>query len=344
MWTSDKRRAAVAMLGDRIAHLRRLLRRCYGPFSWESAQLRSFDTPSDCFSHITDFSDIEETAQLGGMAVHTKALRRIMNGLIKSRRTYIRTTGSAVKPPDTIGLRLEPGFDQITKDHRVILLSLGGVSAFMGEGKFKNLSREFVRRHPEVGSSIVMGSGYAQPGTDSGKIAQNLVAFFRKMKELNPNPNFRPKIILAGKSMGGCKLWRTTRRLHRDHEDIKIDLFIGVDVSCLALPHFDIYQCWGIDEKQFEDNVLDLINFYQSTKGQAQNGHPLMWVRPRFCKHGYVKGRMCRDINVDVTREDSYWKDGILVHEALCPGVGHMKIGECPNLVDEIIELISKKI
>jgi len=125
-------------------------------------------------------------------------------------------------------------------------------------------------------------------------------------------PNAR--LILLGKSMGGCKMQQIAESLKAI--DVNVDLLLIVDGSCMPADQ-------SAEIKAVSANVERLHNFRQTMNAPAndlQNGFQLAWAKPTI-------GR-------DLVVSDE------ALTSSMCPGVGHDGIDECPALLAEIDRVI----
>ncbi len=116
------------------------------------------------------------------------------------------------------------------------------------------------------------------------------------------------KIILVGKSMGGCQLMKAANKLEGI---LKIDQLILVDASCTLDKHASEY-------KNITSNVKEAFSFYQTTRFQRQSGYPIL-----------QNGHQLRE-NVDVSK-------------GFCPNVSHAEIDTCEPLL-HIMSYLSMRI
>lgn len=187
-----------------------------------------------------------------------------------------------------------PKLSTINKNYRAIIISLGGSSGSSTPDHIKSFSKRF-KDGPYY---TVKGTG--KPITISREIFRNTVRVYKKIKEVSGIE--RPKVIMVGKSMGGCKLYRATKEL--DKRDIKVDLFIGVDVSCSPHDHyFDFTDSYGkIGGLHFRKNVLKIYNFYQKKKNETQTGHPLLLYNDQgFDKN--IPPYFNKKFNIDINKD-----------------------------------------
>ena len=188
-----------------------------------------------------------------------------------------------------------PKLNTINKKHGAILISLGGASRSTPDGIMT-----FARDNDDDSVYKVWGTGHTY--TISREICKNIVEVYKKIKKVSKIK--RPKVIMIGKSMGGCKLHKAANKLY--NKGINIDLFVGVDVSCSPSRHYDKFiRTKGDDDGLFfEPNVLKLFNFYQTKEGERQKGHPLLFLHnqdPNFDEDKYPYFN--KDFNIDVFKD-----------------------------------------
>ena len=187
-----------------------------------------------------------------------------------------------------------PKLSTINENYRAIIISLGGSSGSSAADKIKTFSNRF------KDGTIYTVTGTGKPITISREICRNTARVYRKIKKVSGIE--RPKVIMVGKSMGGCKLYRATKEL--DKRDIKIDLFVGVDVSCSPHDHyFDFTDSYGrIGGLHFRKNVLKMYNFYQTKKNETQTGHPLLlFNEKKLYKDTYPFFN--KKLNIDINKD-----------------------------------------
>ncbi len=117
------------------------------------------------------------------------------------------------------------------------------------------------------------------------------------------------KIILVGKSMGGCQMMKAANKLKRV---LDIDLLVIVDASCSIEPHLNDY-------RNINTNVNEAFSFYQRKKGERQNGYPIL-------QNGY----QLRE-NTNVSR-------------GFCLTAGHAEIDTCEPLLYYVSYLVKRTI
>ena len=209
-----------------------------------------------------------------------------------------------------------PKTTQIHPKHKVLLVTLGGASASSGRDLVKNLSDSFTKSNNEFYDERVLGvTGYALPGShDAWGIARRLRTIIQTMRNKSQD---QIKIVLVGKSLGGCRLHRVSKIFSRDDFDFGIESFIGVDMSCWPAKHFQRYKTRGqtYQARVFDNNVQHLVNFYQSSD-LFQTGHPVLRTGQGFDKN----------ININVNKDDvRIDHNGIIVSsdEPIAPKANH---------------------
>jgi len=240
-----------------------------------------------------------------------------------------------------------PKKDSILAEHCVLLVTLGGSSASLDPDgdKISTFSKTFADqwnpKHPT--NKVLSISGGATPFDSSRAATEEIIAIGNQMLSLSKKA---PKLILIGKSMGGCKLHKVAERL--DEEAVDIDLFIGVDMSCTPARHYDNYVNHGDDEKSFPGHVKSLVNFFQNRHGEMQCGHVALWKGAPSCKLAGSRS-MCRDYNINVN--DDFVRIGnngeVLFEgtEKICDKpVGHMDIDSDPRLLAALATIIEKRV
>ncbi len=125
------------------------------------------------------------------------------------------------------------------------------------------------------------------------------------------------KLILIGKSMGGCIIHQITEKLA--DIDVDVDLLILVDASCKPADQSDD------DPKNLQSNIRKVYNFRQTRNypdNDYQNGFQVL---PHSSTKSY---------EIVVSDEDAS------TNNLLCEGVGHDDIDECNALLSEIDRII----
>jgi hypothetical protein len=139
-------------------------------------------------------------------------------------------------------------------------------------------------------------------------------AFAAKIKDALALMAPNARLILLGKSMGGCKMQQVAESLKA--LNVNVDLLLIVDGSCTPGDQ-------SAEVKTVSNNVERLVNFRQTMDppaNEVQNGFQLAWAKPTIG----------RDLVVN---------DEALT-APMCPGVGHEGIDECPAIFAEIDRLI----
>jgi hypothetical protein len=131
---------------------------------------------------------------------------------------------------------------------------------------------------------------------------------------LKMNPDH--KVILIGKSMGGCILYKTAQKLAE--KGINVDLLILVDASCNINYHSG-------ETLQMPSNVKNVINIRQDNRLDDQNGYQVSFP---------YKGK-----DIIVNKYNSY------VNKQLClSDVNHASIDECAGVLELIKQLVRAEI
>jgi len=221
---------------------------------------------------------------------------------------------------------LWPKRREIRRSHRALVVSLGGAfGRYYKDGLEWFCKNELKKYRKKV---LCVGS-FGSIFTINKVLARKIRRTYRTMRKRSGR---KPKIILIGKSMGGCRmLWAA-----RKGGGYPIDLFIGVDVSC----HVDRHAPRGRkDSRALSKSVKKFVNFYQQKKGEKQCGHLLSIVGDK---------RIPMEYNVDVNKDGfdiRSWKK--LRGQNLCNNVGHMgkgSIDRCQKLKKLIKEAVLREL
>jgi hypothetical protein len=223
-----------------------------------------------------------------------------------------------------------------TNEQDTLIVALGGASTYSddGSGQFIWFCEDFFYKNGKPNypkyENIYCFSSYAGVHTNSGILSDNIAELAEEMEKKSGKPT---KIILVGKSMGGCKLQHavsgTLAAKDNKLKNKNIKYFIGVDMSCNTGDGFE----GGISEGlKFKDNVKNLLVFYQTISDH--NGVA-----------GYFSGdlEVPLDINVNVNEES--WdvaKDKKIKNEQLCDNVDHGSIDDCESLRNTIRDIVLK--
>lgn len=223
-----------------------------------------------------------------------------------------------------------PGTGVVRAEHRVLVVSLGGSGASSSDDGFEWFCEDFFAKDLAE-PSVLCISSWGNITTRSEVLSNNTAAMAREMRRVS---GVDPKIVLVGKSMGACKLHHAVAG-EKGASDaalqrMDIDLFVGIDMSCSVARHFEKGER---DALWFQDNVKQLLVFYEDKIGESQTGH-----------QGIFAGRSFDPaIHVNVNRE------GFDVHterkngSALCSNAGHGEIDDCAPLRRRIHDLVKKK-
>ena len=225
------------------------------------------------------------------------------------------------------------GFDKVEPRQRALLVSLGGYYAYKKRDGLEWFCEDQLSGRNAV-PSLKCISSFGSLTTVSSKLADNILALANKMKRVNGG--VFPKIILVGKSMGGCKLHHAVTK--GALKSIPIDLFIGVDMSCAIKCHA---KAGAADALSFGSNIKKIFTFYQMTdayKTGGQCGHMVLRPKDRKVVDNNININV-NELGFDVARERPDRRGG-----ALCPGQGHMKLDTCPKLLAVVKKLVLKAI
>ncbi|MGL1936247.1 MAG: hypothetical protein OCD01_14550 [Fibrobacterales bacterium] len=113
------------------------------------------------------------------------------------------------------------------------------------------------------------------------------------------------KLILIGKSMGGCQMYKAANKLKKFN--VTVDALILVDASCEVDDHSG-------SRLPVNDNVKRAYSFFQRKAGEKQKGYSISETDPL---------RFNRDVN----------KTGF------CDNVGHGQIDTCDGVLDYITNI-----
>lgn len=172
-----------------------------------------------------------------------------------------------------------------------------------------------------VDSKTVAVIGTPWINSTSGSIEQQAAfwgpdpaEFAAKIKEALHKMAPNSKLILLGKSMGGCKMQEISEAL-RDI-DVPVELLILVDGSCS-------YGDQSADIKDIYTNVKRVYNFRQTMpppENDNQNGFQIEWSIPTVGQDIIVSGEN--------------------IANPMCENAGHNSIDECQELLAEIDRII----
>jgi hypothetical protein len=125
-----------------------------------------------------------------------------------------------------------------------------------------------------------------------------------------------PKIVLIGKSMGACKLFKTAEVLNS--LGITIDLLILVDASCYVDYHDN-------DWLTTPNNVKNVINLRQDNHTKGQCGYA---VRSNTRGQDILVNKYNADLSITMCASD----------------VNHESIDECQGLLDFINRIVKAEL
>jgi hypothetical protein len=226
-----------------------------------------------------------------------------------------------------------PGNDAAKKQHRVLVVAAGGSGASSSDDGIEWFCEDFLpaKQYP----NILCVSSWGNISTNSKKLSNNIYDLAKAIEKKSGKP---PKIILIGKSMGACKLHHAATGAksgkHGKLKKRKIDLFVGVDMSCGVDRHFSKGKKGALF---FTDNVKKLVVFYQVKKGERQTGSQGIYKGKDFDKN--------RHINVNKDGFSRKLEKRIIRHsqKGICSNVGHLEIDDCPELREDIKAMVIKR-
>jgi hypothetical protein len=127
------------------------------------------------------------------------------------------------------------------------------------------------------------------------------------------------KIIMVGKSMGGCMLYHAHQSLNATYKR-PVELLILVDASCnFARHHVEA-------PINIERNVKKALAFHQSKSGEIQTGYQINFLN---------NPALNKSININVG-------DDAGVYGKICDNVGHDNIDNCDTLLRIVRDRIKK--
>lgn len=132
--------------------------------------------------------------------------------------------------------------------HRALVVSLGGAFGRFGRDGIEWFARDYLSNYKK---QILYVGSYGSIWTVSQTLADNIKSL---AKAIAKKSGKKPKVILIGKSMGGCKEYDATREMG----GFPIDLFISVDLCCGGLG------CWAKKgdayAAKYKRNVKKFVN------------------------------------------------------------------------------------
>jgi len=215
-----------------------------------------------------------------------------------------------------------PSTAAVTDQHRTLIVSAGGFASSSGDDGLEWFCKDRFKGAPSV---LCIGT-WGQPGDNSETVSTKIVALADEMKRRS---GVDPKIILIGKSMGGCKLHHAATGAEQASAGPlrarTVPLFIGIDMSCQVAKHWQ-----ANDPLKFTPNVTRIYNFIQPN-GPTQTGHPA--VREGASAEPAMSAGIT---TVQVTAQGLTTATSTVTATAMCPGVEHSSIDDCPNLLGAV--------
>jgi hypothetical protein len=229
--------------------------------------------------------------------------------------------------------KIWPGTGAAKKQHTVLVVAAGGSGASTSDDGIEWFCEDFFKGSKY--SNVLCISSWGSITTRSKTLSNNIADLASAMKKKSGKD---PKIILIGKSMGACKLHHAaagTKSAKKGKlRKRKIDLFVGVDMSCGVDRHFEDGKK---DALYFKDNIKKLIVFYQEKRGESQTGSQGIYKGKKFNKNIHInvnKDRFDVQKEVRTPRHDQ---------RGMCKNVGHMDIDDCEALRKTIYKLVIKR-
>jgi hypothetical protein len=209
--------------------------------------------------------------------------------------------------------------------HRALVVSLGGAFGRFGRDGIEWFARDYLSNYKK---QILYVGSYGSIWTVSQTLADNIKSL---AKAIEKKSGKKPKVILIGKSMGGCKEHHATRKMG----DFPIDLFISVDLCCST-------KCWAkkgdSGAKKYRRNVKKFVNFYQAKKGESMCGHLI----------AYDGTEPDPKLNINVNKDGFDFVKWVKLNgKKLCNNVGHKGdngIDKCRGLKNHIKNIVLKEV
>ncbi len=209
--------------------------------------------------------------------------------------------------------------------HKALVISLGGAFGRYGRDGIEWFPRDYLSNYKK---QILYVGSYGSIWTVSQNLADNIKSLAGAIEKKSGK---RPKVILIGKSMGGCKEHHATRKMG----NFPIDLFVSTDLCCGT-------KCYAkkgdAGAQKYKHNVKKFVNFYQMKSGEGMCGHLI----------AYDGQRPDPKLNVNVN-EDSFdparWTK--VNGQKLCNNVGHKGgngIDKCQGLKQLIKQIVLKEV
>lgn len=221
---------------------------------------------------------------------------------------------------------------KIKTEHRYLVVANGGYGGLFGHDGIEWFCEKYLT--PEIAPQALCIGAYGRPRTATWILTENIKNTIMLMEKVT---GVKPKLILVGKSMGGCKLHHAISGEKGGGrgglEKLEIPLFIGVDMSCQVKRHFDDLN----DVLEFKSNIKELYNFYQVTPGSSQSGHRALFEGKPFDESIHI--------NVNEESFDPETRKKIAKPEKpMCTNAEHINIDECVPLLETIQTMILQEI
>lgn len=171
-----------------------------------------------------------------------------------------------------------------------------------------------------------------------------------KIESIVSNMSSNAKVVLVGKSMGGCILLKAAQELK---DKVDIDLLVLVDASCTIMNHEYDYQ-------NIFPNVKKVYSFYQRNYNESQNGYPINYVSNPLINQELnidvndVDLCHCDTLNVPIYKEFPEVGDDVIGYQypyGYIVGLKksfvkttHGQIDTCTALLEEINNLITEEV
>ncbi len=211
------------------------------------------------------------------------------------------------------------------RTHKALVVSLGGAFGRWGRDGIEWFANDYLSAYKK---QILYVGSYGSVWTVSKKLAKNIKSLANAIKRKSGK---KPKIILIGKSMGGCKMHHATRKMG----NYPIDLFISVDMCCKT----KCYPKLGKDGiNRYKSNVKKFVNFYQEKPGEGMCGYII----------AYDGKGVNKNLNVNVNKDGfnhKKWKK--TKGRNVCNNVGHKGntgIDKCKGLKNLLKQIVLNEI
>lgn len=220
---------------------------------------------------------------------------------------------------------------KVEKRHKYLVVATGGFGGMLGHDGIEWFCEKYLT--PEIAPEALCIGSYGRPRMATWLFSENIKNAIMLMTEVT---GVKPKIIMVGKSMGACKLHHAVAGEKGGSrgglENISIDMFIGIDMSCQVKRHYDNPG----DILLFRQNIKEFYNFYQNHEDTSQTGHRAYFLGKEFDE----------SIHIDVNNDNFDVEGSKKVKKAekpLCKDAKHLTIDECEPLLETIQKIILKK-